>query len=77
MNSTKSEIQVSIINPPEHKFLAVAIRIGNEQWAELNQEEGVFALEIYPRPDKQPWRISYKDALEALTKAKQRLIGEY
>ena len=77
MNSMNTDIQVAIVSPPEHKFLAVAIRIGDEQWAELNQEEGVFALEIYPRPDKQPWRISYQDALEALTKAKQRLIGEY
>ena len=30
--------------------------------------------EFYPRPDGQPWKINYDDALEALNQAKQRLM---
>jgi hypothetical protein len=68
-------LTVSIISPPDRELLAAEITVGNEQWAELNQEGGVLSLEIYPRQDGQPWRIGYDAALEALMKAKERLVG--
>jgi len=46
------------------------------QWAEINQEREVLKVEFYPRPDGEPWRIDYQDALKALDEAKRRLLGE-
>ncbi len=67
-------LTVSVISPEDREFLAAEIMVGDEQWAELNQEEGVLSLEIYPRRDGQPWRLNYDVALDALMKAKQRLV---
>jgi hypothetical protein len=70
------DLRISISSPLDREFLVAEIFINNEQWVELNQEEGVLLLEIYPRRDKQPWRIRYATAIEALTQAKERLVGK-
>ena len=49
--------------------------INNVQWAEINQERETLEIEFYPRPDGHPWRIDYRDALHALSNAKDKLIG--
>jgi len=71
-----SDFRISISSPPDRNYLVTEILVDGEQWAELNQEAGDLVLEIYPRRDKQPWRITYDAAIEALTLAKKRLVGE-
>jgi hypothetical protein len=75
-NIMNNHLRVALISPPDREFLAAEIMLGDEQLAELNQEEGCLSLEIYPRRDGQPWRVSYEAMLEALMKAKERLVGE-
>jgi hypothetical protein len=70
-----SEFEIEIISPPDREFLTVSIMISHEQWAELDQEDGVLSFEFYSRRDGQPWRLKCDDAIEALLKAKQRLLG--
>jgi len=67
------QLEVAIISPPDRDLLAAEIMLGDEQFAELNQEGGTLSLEIYPRKDGQPWRISYDAVSSALNKAKERL----
>ena len=71
-----NHLRVAIISPPDREFPAAEIMLGDEQLAELNQEEGILSLEIYHRRDGQPWRVSYDAVLEALMNAKERLVGE-
>ncbi|HEX8248147.1 MAG TPA: hypothetical protein VF599_08255 [Pyrinomonadaceae bacterium] len=71
-----NEIKVSICSPPDRKFLVAEIMLGNEQVAELNQEQNTLRLEIYPRRDGQPWLVSYEALLKALIKAKEHLSNE-
>ena len=67
--------KVAIISPPDRKHLTAEIMFGGEQWAELNHEGVDLLLEVYPKQDGQPWRFNYYAAVEALAKAKERLVG--
>ena len=71
-----NHFRVALISPPDREFLTAEIMLDDEQLAELNQEEDSLTLEIYPRRDGQPWRVSYEAVLKALMKAKERLVGE-
>jgi hypothetical protein len=68
-------IQVELISPPDRDLLCASIMIGNEQWVELDREGGTLTFEFYARRDGQPWRIGCEDAIDALLRAKERLVG--
>ena len=67
---------VSISSPPDRERLVADIFIGNEQRAELNQEQEDFELEIYPRQNGQPCSFRFQDVVDALNKARARLSGD-
>ena len=75
MNTSPGKMVVSIESPPDREKLVAGILYEDEQWAEVNQESGALALEIYPRRDGQPWSFSFDEAIAALERAKDRLIG--
>jgi hypothetical protein len=60
---------VTVASPPDRDKLVAEIFFGSQQWAEINQEKGVFEVEFYPRSDGAPWRIALPDALAALHEA--------
>ena len=68
-------MSVSITSPPDREKLVAEINVGNEQWAELNQEDGTLRLEFYPRPNREVWQLSFDEVLESLNEAKRRLTG--
>ncbi len=68
--------RICISSPPDREKLVAEIFFGDTQWAEINQERETFEVEFYPRPDGEPWRIDYQDALSALNEAKRSLMGE-
>ncbi|REK07874.1 MAG: hypothetical protein DWQ37_20945 [Planctomycetota bacterium] len=70
-----ASIKVDLASPPDRKRLVAQIMVGNEQWAELNQEQRDLELEFYTRSDGRPWVLSFDDAVGALNLARQRLIG--
>lgn len=67
--------RIAISSPPDREKLVAEIFFGDTQWAEINQERMAIEVEFYPRPDGNPWRIDYDDALKALEEAKRRLTG--
>jgi hypothetical protein len=69
------ELRICISSPPDREKLVAEIFFGNEEWAELNQEDGTLRLEFYPRPNREYWQLSLDEVLEALNEAKKRLIG--
>lgn len=71
------EFRICITSPPDREKLVAEINFGNEQWAELNQEDGTLQLEFYPRSKKgEFWQLSFDEVLESLNEAKRRLTGE-
>jgi len=51
---------------------------GSVQIAELNREDPsdpLIKLEIYPRPDGQPWSVDLEAFMHAIIDAKARLNG--
>ena len=69
-----NKITISISSPPHRERLVADIFVGNIQWAELNQENGVLTLEFYPRPDGKWWQLDYASVMQALQLAKERLL---
>ncbi len=72
----KDTHRICISSPPDREKLVAEIFFGDMQWVEINQEREALEVEFYPRPDGEPWRIDYQDALKALDEAKRRLMGE-
>lgn len=68
-----NEIKIELCSPADRKKLVAAIMIDGEQFAEVNQESGLLAIEIYPRQDGQPWAFDFETAVNALVKAKEKL----
>ena len=64
-----------ISSPPDREKLVAEFFLGDEQWAELNQERGTLNLEIYPKQSGGPWILNFEEALKILNEGKERLIG--
>lgn len=70
------EGRICISSPPDRHGLVAEVFFGNDQWAELYQENGNFILEIYPSQDGKDWQLGYYQVIDALIEAKKRLVGE-
>ena len=76
-------IRVTISGPldREHLVADLLVEPGSEpydfeQMAEINVEEGPPVIEIFPRQDGKYWTFPLDEFLEALTKARARLLGD-
>jgi len=70
---SENRIRIGIISPPDREMLCAEIMVGTEQWAEVNQEDGRWRVEFYPRQDGKPWVISFDEATQSLFDAKEEL----
>lgn len=71
----KDKYRICLSTPPDRDKLVAEIFIDDVQWAEINQEHTILEIEFYPRPDGQPWKIDFSNAISALNEAKGRLVG--
>jgi hypothetical protein len=62
-------------SPPDREKLVADIMFENEQWAELNQEQKELQVEFYARQSGEPWVFNFNDALDALERARKKLLG--
>ena len=69
-------IRMCIASPPDRNELVVEFFQGNEQWAELNQENGILILEIYPKRTGEPWKLDFGQVQKVLMEGKKKLAGE-
>ena len=70
------KMRICISSPPDRAQLVAEIFLGDEQWAELNQEGNRLSLEIYSRRSSRAWQLDLEDVLNVLVEAKKRLVGE-
>ena len=69
------EMRVCISSPPDRANLVAEIFFGDEQWAELSQEQEALELEFYPRRSKEFWHLTLDEVMLALKEAKNRLTS--
>ena len=69
------ERRVCVSSPPDRAKLVAEIFFRDEQWAELNQEQGTLVLEFYPRKNGKFWHLTFDEVVESLNEARRRLIG--
>ena len=69
----KNKLRVEIASPPDRERVVAQVMIGNEQWAEVNQENERLELEVYQRQDGPPFVVDFDDAMTALAEARQKL----
>jgi len=70
------EMRICISSLPDRERLVAEIFLGDEQWAELNQEGNRLSLEIYPKRSGRYWLLDFEDVVNILAEAKRRLVGE-
>jgi hypothetical protein len=70
----KDSFRVGISSPPDREKLVAEIIFGDEQWAEINQEQAELQVQFYARQSGEPWMFNLSDAMTALEKARQRLL---
>lgn len=71
-----TQMRVEVASPPDREQLVAPILVGNEQWAEVNQETDRLQIEIYPRRDGSPWVFDLEEVLQSLAEASRRLRGQ-
>lgn len=69
----KDTYRICISSPPDREKLVAEIFFGNSQWAEINQEQGDYQIEFYPRVDRSPWIIGFSSVIKILNEAKKKL----
>jgi hypothetical protein len=69
------KMRVCITSPPDRERLVAELSLGDEQWAEINQEGNRLSLEIYPKRSGEYWLLDFEDVMEILVEAKRRLVG--
>lgn len=67
-------IEILISDRPEREWVEAELWIDNVQLAAINQEQEHLEIEIFPRPDGEPWAIPYEHLMSALDRAKRFLI---
>lgn len=70
-----TSFRICISSPPDREHLVAEVFFGNEQLAEVNQEEGQWNVEFYPRRSGTAWILSLDETLRVLQEAKSRLGG--
>jgi len=66
--------EIIIASPPDREEQVAEVWYKNELWAEISEETiGQFMIQFYNQSKNDYWEFSYKEAIEALEKAKNRL----
>lgn len=73
--TSMDNFSVEIASVPDRERLVAEVFFGNTMIAELNTETGELLIELYPRPDGEPWKMDAERFLAAVVRAKERLIG--
>jgi len=71
-----AEHEVILASPADRDKVVVMLSVAHEMWAEINQEKEQLEIQIYPRQDGNPWVFPLHEAISAINRAKNRLLGD-
>lgn len=66
---------VELASVPDRDDLVAEIWVGTELLGEIRFDDGALRVQIYPRPDAEPWDISLDELTSALHLARQKMNG--
>jgi hypothetical protein len=68
-------IDAIIASPPEREELVIQLFVKNGgQWGEIFRDHGQWLLELYPRPDRQPWVLDLEEARQVMDLSLKELM---
>lgn len=68
-------IEIQIASPPDRENVVAELWIGDEQIAEVSNEDGTVRVEFYARPAPEQIQLSLDELVEALGRAKRNLVS--
>jgi hypothetical protein len=70
-----SNFEITVASVPHRDELVAEISCDRVAWAEISHETDEMLIEFYPHPHKECWEIPLEDVIQALEKAKKRMIA--
>lgn len=70
-----SDFEIIIASDPDRDELIAELYYRGNQWVEISHETNEMLIEFYPHPSEGYWEFPLNEALNALEKAKQRMIA--
>lgn len=68
------KFRITIASLPDREQLVAEILYDGVQWAEISQETDDLMIQFYSHPRKKYWEFSLEEAMEALERAKKRML---
>lgn len=69
-----AHLEIIVASVPDREGLVAEIYSDREQVAEVRREPEAFEVDVYPKPNGQPWLIDLDHLLATLHEARQRLL---
>jgi hypothetical protein len=69
------KFRITIASLPDREYVVAEIIYDGIQWAEISQEIDELVVQFYPHPNDKCWEFQCDEAIEAIEKAKNRLLG--
>jgi len=70
------KFEILIASLPDRERVVAEIFYENVQWVEISQETDELLIQFYPHPKEDQWEFPFDEAMQALEKAKNRLIRD-
>lgn len=70
------KFRITVASLPDREYLVSEIIYDGIQWAEISQETENLVVQFYAHPRQRYWEFSLDEAIRALEKAKEKLLGE-
>ena len=67
--------RITVASVPDRENLVAEISYKDEQWVEISQEHGDLIVQFYSPYKGDYWEFSFNEAVEALEKAKNKLLA--
>ena len=71
----KDKFRITIASLPDRENLVAEIVYDGYQWAEIAQETNEMTVQFYSSKNAAYWEFTLDEAIEALNRAKERLIS--
>jgi len=70
-----NKFEIMIATLPHRERPVAEIYYKKMYWVQISQETDVFIIHFYSHPSEKSWDLSLDEALEAIDKAKEKLLN--
>ena len=69
-------MNIRIASVPDREEVVAEVYSGNNQFAEISQDNNEIRIEFYPKSENEFWNFKFDEIMEALNQAKVHLLGD-